>query len=199
MTFQQTEVWINRSILSQQRGSSVQTEPSTTPLGAWWRLGVVVAVALVIVANYTREAALTVVAISAIAALWAYAIGVLYRDRYEYDRFSRMCFAASSARSDWSRPHDQPIAVVLDLVHPVSPPGAGLDKAVDTKAGKHARRIAAGRPGRELSQCRGTDGASRALASDPSPAEDHWPDDRASGPLAPHTIGRLSATAHCAR
>ena len=60
----------------------MQTEPSTTPLGAWWRLGVVVAVALVIVANYTREAALTVVAISAIAALWAYAIGVLYRDRY---------------------------------------------------------------------------------------------------------------------
>jgi hypothetical protein len=50
------------------------------PLGVWWRWGVAVSVTLVIGAIYTGETALTAVAISAIAGLWAYAIGVLYRD-----------------------------------------------------------------------------------------------------------------------
>jgi hypothetical protein len=41
-----------------------------------------VSAALVIAAIYTGETALTAVAISAIAGLWAYAIGVLYRSHH---------------------------------------------------------------------------------------------------------------------
>jgi hypothetical protein len=55
---------------------------SSTPLGAWWRWGIAASAALVIGAIYTGETALTAVAISAIAGLWAYAIGVLYRSHH---------------------------------------------------------------------------------------------------------------------
>ena len=58
--------------------------------------------------------------------------------------------------------HDQPIAVVLDLVHPVGPGkrlggkggDAGLDKAIGADAGGHAARIVPNADPTERSDCR---------------------------------------------